>query len=141
MSKTFLFTVDLISKGIFSPESLDAVKKSILKREEEGVLSDLCEIMQLTKDGRIEIYGEELAVEEDSGEDILSSIKLLEEEIDGFVSGSYFEVGKETPGGNERWNKVDYGWDLEEGEEETEDPWDDEAYWENEWDEWNEEWN
>ena len=142
MSKTFLFTVDLISKTSFSKDSLEETKDKILQEKEEGgIFSVLCDLMQLTKDGRVEIYGEELSIPEESGEEILSSIKEIENHLDGFVSGSYFETGKESPGMNEKWNRLDYGWDLEEEEEESEDPWDDEAYWENEWDEWNEEWN
>lgn len=142
MSKVFLFTVDLISKNYFSDEELKTLRGKILEvGEESEVSSFLSEVVQLTKDGRAEIYMEDTGISGESGEDILSLIKSIEIEIGGFVPGSYFEVGKDQPGDGERWNKLEYGWEVEEGETEEEKPWDDDAYWEDEWDDWNEEWN
>ena len=142
MSKIFLFTVDLISKGPFTSEGLEKCKKRILELEEEGEISSfLCDVIQLTKDGRIEIYAEDTGISGDSGEEFLSFIKLVEKEIDGFVPGSYFEIGKDQPGSTEKWVKQEYGWDIDEKEGAGEDDWDEEAYWEDEWEDWNEEWN
>jgi hypothetical protein len=40
----------------------------------------------------------------------------------------------------EKWIKGEYSWDPEEKlDEET--SWESDAYWEDEWNEWNEEWN
>ena len=142
MSKVFLFTIDLISKDLFSGEMLDDLKKKFIEVGEENELSCfLSEISQLTKDGRVEIYMEDTGISGSSGEEILVTIKAIEQEVGGFVTGSYFEVGKDQPGKGEKWNRFEYGWEVEEEEEEEEKPWDDDAFWEDEWEDWNEEWN
>ena len=141
MSKFFLFTLDLISKENFSEEESESLKEKILSLEErKDLLEIVSEVAQLTKDKRIEIYAEDTGINSDSGEEILSFVKLIEKEAGGFIPGSCFEVGRETPGPSERWVKTEYSWETEDLPEEEE-PWDEEAYWEDEWDQWNEEWN
>jgi hypothetical protein len=139
MAKIFLFNIDLISKEDFSKESLDKIKDKILELGENNEISEvLSDVMQVTKDGRIEIYLEDTGISGDSGEEILSFVKLIESEIGGFISGSGFEVGKDQPGSTEKWIKGEYSW---EPEEEVNDDWEDDSIWEDEWNEWNEEWN
>lgn len=141
MSKIFLFNIDLITKEDFSRKSLDDVKGKILDLGENNEISEvISEVMQKTKDGRIEIYLEDTGISGDSGEEILSFVKLIESELGGFISGSSFEVGKDQPGKTERWIRGEYTWDLEE-KVEDDDSWEDDTYWEDEWNEWNEEWN
>lgn len=141
MSKIFLFNIDLISREDFSLEPLEKIKGEILNLSEEseiaGVFSD---VVQMTKDGRIEIYLEDTGINGDSGEEILSFVKLVESKIGGFIPGSSFEVGRDQPGLPEKWVKGEYSWDLE---EKNEDPgsWEDDSYWGSEWSEWNKEWN
>lgn len=141
MSKFFLFTIDLISKEKFLSSDIQVLKEKIMSLGENvdlpGIISD---VAQLTKDGRVEIYAEDTGININSGEEVLSFIKMLEKEIGGFVSGSYFEVGKENPSPTEKWVKSDYSWEAEEVPEE-ENSWDEGAYWNDEWEEWNEEWN
>lgn len=141
MSKIFLFNIDLISKEDFSNKSLLEIKEEILDLGERNEISEiLSEVLQITKDGRIEIYLEDTGISGDSGEEILSFIKLIESKFGGFISGSSFEVGKDQPGPVEKWVRGEYSWDLEEKLDE-EDSWEDDTFWEDEWNEWNEEWN
>ena len=141
MSKIFLFNIDLISKENFSNKSLEEMKGKILELGENNEISEVfSDVLQMTKDERIEIYLEDTGISGDSGEEILSFVKLVESEIGGFVSGSSFEVGKDQPGSVEKWIKGEYSWDLEEKLDED-DSWESDAYWEDEWNEWNEEWN
>jgi len=141
MSKIFLFNIDLISKEDFSNKSLLEIKEEILDLGESNEISEiLSEVLQITKDGRIEIYLEDTGISGDSGEEILSFIKLIESKFGGFISGSSFEVGKDQPGPVEKWVRGEYSWDLEEKLDE-EDSWEDDTFWEDEWNEWNEEWN
>lgn len=141
MSKIFLFTIDLITKGEFSESDVQTLKEKILSIEEKEDLSEVfSEVVQLTKDKRVEIYAEDTGITSDSGEEVLSFVKLVEEIVGGFIPGSSFEIGKENPGPSERWVKTEYSWETEDLPEEEE-PWDEEAYWDDEWDEWNEEWN
>lgn len=141
MSKIFLFNIDLISKEDFTNKPLEKIKERILELGEGNEISEvLSDVLQKTKDGRIEIYLEDTGISGDSGEEILSFVKLVESNIGGFISGSSFEVGKDQPGPVERWVRGEYSWDLEEKLDEG-DSWEDETYWEDEWNEWNEEWN
>jgi hypothetical protein len=141
MSKIFLFNIDLISKEDFTNNSLEKIKERILELGEGNEISEvLSDVLQKTKDGRIEIYLEDTGISGDSGEEILSFVKLVESNIGGFISGSSFEVGKDQPGPVERWVRGEYSWDLEEKLDEG-DSWEDDTYWEDEWNEWNEEWN
>ena len=141
MSKIFLFNIDLISKEDFTNKPLEKIKERILELGEGNEISEvLSDVLQKTKDGRIEIYLEDTGISGDSGEEILSFVKLVESNIGGFISGSSFEVGKDQPGPVERWVRGEYSWDLEEKLDE-EDSWEDDTYWEDEWNEWNEEWN
>jgi len=141
MSKIFLFNIDLISKEDFTNKPLEKIKEKILDLGEGNEISEvLSDVLQKTKDGRIEIYLEDTGISGDSGEEILSFVKLVESNIGGFISGSSFEVGKDQPGPVERWVRGEYSWDLEEKLDE-EDSWEDDTYWEDEWNEWNEEWN
>ena len=141
MSKIFLFNIDLISKEDFTNKSLEKIKERILELGEGNEISEvLSDVLQKTKDGRIEIYLEDTGISGDSGEEILSFVKLVESNIGGFISGSSFEVGKDQPGPVERWVRGEYSWDLEEKLDEG-DSWEDDTYWEDEWNEWNEEWN
>ena len=141
MSKIFLFNIDLISKEDFTNKPLEKIKEKILDLGEGNEISEvLSDVLQKTKDGRIEIYLEDTGISGDSGEEILSFVKLVESNIGGFISGSSFEVGKDQPGPVERWVRGEYSWDLEEKLDE-EGSWEDDTYWEDEWNEWNEEWN
>ena len=141
MSKIFLFNIDLISKEDFTNKPLEKIKEKILDLGEGNEISEvLSDVLQKTKDGRIEIYLEDTGISGDSGEEILSFVKLVESNIGGFISGSSFEVGKDQPGPVERWVRGEYSWDLEEKLDEG-DSWEDDTYWEDEWNEWNEEWN
>ena len=141
MSKIFLFNIDLISKEDFTNKPLEKIKERILELGEGNEISEvLSDVLQKTKDGRIEIYLEDTGISGDSGEEILSFVKLVESNIGGFISGSSFEVGKDQPGPVERWVRGEYSWDLEEKLDE-EGSWEDDTYWEDEWNEWNEEWN
>ena len=141
MSKIFLFNIDLISKEDFTNNPLEKIKERILELGEGNEISEvLSDVLQKTKDGRIEIYLEDTGISGDSGEEILSFVKLVESNIGGFISGSSFEVGKDQPGPVERWVRGEYSWDLEEKLDEG-DSWEDDTYWEDEWNEWNEEWN
>lgn len=141
MSKIFLFNIDLISKEDFTNKPLEKIKERILELGEGNEISEvLSDVLQKTKDGRIEIYLEDTGISGDSGEEILSFVKLVESNIGGFISGSSFEVGKDQPGPVERWVRGEYSWDLEEKLDEG-DSWEDDTYWEDEWNEWNEEWN
>ena len=141
MSKIFLFNIDLISKEDFTNKPLEKIKERILELGEGNEISEvLSDVLQKTKDGRIEIYLEDTGISGDSGEEILSFVKLVESNIGGFISGSSFEVGKDQPGPVERWIRGEYSWDLEEKLDEG-DSWEDDTYWEDEWNEWNEEWN
>ena len=89
MSKIFLFNIDLISKEDFANNSLEKIKERILELGEGNEISEvLSDVLQKTKDGRIEIYLEDTGISGDSGEEILSFIKLIESEIGGFISGS-----------------------------------------------------
>ena len=107
MSKIFLFNIDLISKEDFSNKPLEEIKEKILELGENSEFSEvLCEVIQKTKDGRIEIYLEDTGISGDSGEEILSFVKIIESQIGGFISGSNFEVGKDLPGSAERWIKI-----------------------------------
>lgn len=140
MSEFFLFSIDLISKEKFKG-NLDDLKSKISELEEENDLGEMIsEVIQLTKDDRVEIYAEDTGISRNSGEEILSFIKLVEKEVGGFISGSSFEMGKETPNGIEKWVKSEYSWEPEDSPEEEE-SWEEESYWEDGWDEWNEEWN
>lgn len=141
MSRIFLFNIDLITKEDFSSRSIEEIKDRILELGESSEISEvLSDVLQLTKDGRIEIYLEDTGISGDSGEEILSFVKLVEKDLGGFISGSSFEVGKDQPGSSEKWIRGEYSWDIEEKTEEEE-SWEDDTYWEDEWDEWNEEWN
>lgn len=138
MANNFLFIIDLISKEVFSESSLEKIKNKIRPEGEGNDLIDMAiELMQLTKDGRIEIYAEDTGINVDSGEEVLSFVKSLEKVIGGFVSGSTFEIGTDNPGPIEKWTKSEYSWETEESPED-EDPWNE---WEDEWEDWNEEWN
>jgi hypothetical protein len=141
MAKNFLFLIDLVSTEIFSEDSLEKLKSKISSGPEGNDLSEMVlEIIQLTKEGKIEIYAEDTGISVISGEEVLTFVKSLEKEVSGFISGSSFEIGKDQPGPIEKWTKSEYSWEADEttGEE---DPWDEEAYWEDEWEDWNEEWN
>lgn len=141
MSKVFLFTLDLISKSSFKSESLEDLKNRILSLQEDNEFCSIVyDVAQLTKDGRVEIYAEDTGISISSGEEVLSLVKLVEDEVGGFISGSSFEILNDQPGKSEKWVKVEYGWELEEKEEEEEN-WEDDTYWEDEWNEWNDEWN
>ena len=141
MSRIFLFNIDLITREEFPSESIGKIKEKILDLGESSEISEVfSDVVQLTKDGRIEIYLEDTGISGDSGEEILSFVKLVESKIGGFISGSSFEVGKDQPGPVERWVRGEYSWDLEEKLDED-DSWEDDTYWEDEWNEWNEEWN
>ena len=99
MSKIFLFNIDLISKEDFTNKPLEKIKERILELGEGNEISEvLSDVLQKTKDGRIEIYLEDTGISGDSGEEILSFVKLVESNIGGFISGSSFEVGKDQPG-------------------------------------------
>jgi hypothetical protein len=141
MAKNFLFLIDLISKEIFSEDDLTKLKSSLSSKDVGNDLTQMVlEIIQTTKDGRIEIYAEDTGININSGEEVLSFVKQLEKKIGGFVSGSSFEIGNDNPGPVEKWTKSEYAWESEETPEE--DPWNDEPFWEeDEWEEWNEEWN
>ena len=141
MSKIFLFNIDLISKEDFTNNSLEKIKERILELGEGNEISEvLSDVLQKTKDGRIEIYLEDTGISGDSGEEILSFVKLVESSLGGFITGSSFEVGKDQPGPVEKWIRGEYSWDMEEKLDED-DSWEDDTYWEDEWNEWNEEWN
>ena len=140
MKKKILFNLDLTSKGKFTPERLDKLKEKILEIGEDfSISSIISETSQLTREGKIEIYIEDGAINEDSPEDVLSFIKSVEAKVGGFTSGSYFSCTEEFSNVSVKWIREDYSWDLEDIEEDK--SWDDGNYWENEWDEWNEEWN
>lgn len=141
MSRIFLFNIDLITKENFSSESMEDLREEILGLGESSEISEVfSDVLQLTKDGRVEIYLEDTGISGDSGEEILSFVKLVENHLRGFIPGSSFEVGKDQPGPSERWVRGEYSWDIEEkaGDDES---WEEDTYWEDEWDEWNEEWN
>ena len=141
MAKNFLFLIDLISKEVFSENDFIKLKSRISSKKDEDDLSQMVlEIIQPTKDGRIEIYAEDTDIIVSSGEEVLAFIKSLEKEIGGFVSGSSFEIGKDSPGSIERWIRAEYNWESEETIED-EDAWDDDSSWEDEWEDWNKEWN
>ena len=140
MSKIFLLAIDLISKDVFTEKNLEVKKSKILEIGEGSEISEIfAEIIQLTKDGRIEIYAEDTGITGNSGEEILSFVKTVEKEIGGFISGSCFEVAKDQPGSSERWVKSEYSWEAEESSDEG--SWAEDTYWEDDWNEWNEEWN
>ena len=144
MSKIFLFSLDLISKESFSNEEIDRIKSKILNLEtdDDSLKEMICDVLQKTKDDKIEIYTEDTGISGNSGEEILSFIKKVESIVGGFIPGSSFEVGKDHPSKPEKWLRIEYSWEVEgEEEEDSESPWDEDTYWENEWDEWNEEWN
>lgn len=139
MSRFFLFSIDLISKEKFKG-CLEDLKAEISGIEEERDLSEMfVEVIQMTKDERIEIYAEDTGINRNSGEEILSFVKLIEKKVGGFISGSSFEIGKEIPNGTVKWIKTEYSWELEDSTEEE--SWEGDTYWEDRWDEWNEEWN
>jgi hypothetical protein len=139
MINFFLFSIDLISKEKFKG-NLDDLRGKLYSLEEGNDLGEMIsEVLQLTKDERIEIYAEDTGIIINSGEEILSFVKLVEKEIGGFIPGSSFEVGKEIPNGTVRWIKTEYSWEPDDSSEE--DSWGNDAYWEDKWDEWNEEWN
>lgn len=140
MSKIFLLAIDLISKDIFTKEKMEGKKSKILEIGEGSEISVIfSEIIQLTKDRRIEIYAEDTGITSNSGEEILSFVKKIEKEIGGFISGSCFEVAKDQPGSSEKWIKTEYSWETEESNDEG--SWEEDTYWEDDWNEWNEEWN
>lgn len=141
MSRIFLFNIDLITKENFSSESMEDLREEILGLGESSEISEVfSDVLQLTKDGRVEIYLEDTGISGDSGEEILSFVKLIENHLGGFIPGSSFEVGKDQPGPSEKWVRGEYSWDVEEKPEDDE-SWEGDTYWEDEWDEWNEEWN
>lgn len=141
MSKNFLFNLDLISKEIFSEEKLFPAKEEIELIGEGISFSDIvADTIQLTKDNRIEIYLENEGINDGSAEEVLTFVKSLELFLGGFIPGSSFEWIKEHPSHIERWVRGEYAWELEEEIDES-GSWDDDAYWKDEWNEWNEEWN
>ncbi len=140
MNKKLIFNLDLTSKGKFTPERLEKLKEKILEIGEDFSISTvISETSQLTREGKIEIYIEDGAINEDSPEDVLSFIKSVESKVGGFTTGSYFSYAEEFSIFPVKWVREDYAWDLEDLEEDR--SWDDENYWENEWDQWNDEWN
>ena len=139
MSKFYLFHLDLISKEKFSLEEIESIKES-LKGDETSEIIEICkDVICQTKDGRIEIYAEDTGITCSSSEEILSFVKVLESKVNGFISGSSFEVGKEEPGFSESWIKGEFSWESEIREEQE--SWEDDTFWEDDWDGWNEEWN
>lgn len=143
MSKFFLLNIDLITREIYDPKNLERIKKKISESGEGNEMAEVfCDVAQMTKDGRIEIYAEDTGIIINTGEEVLSFIKLVESKIGGFTPGSSFEIGKEIPGFSETWTRGEYLWESEEKKtEDYEGSWEDDAYWEDSWDEWNEEWN
>ena len=140
MSKKILFNLDLTSKVKFTPERLEKLKAKILEIGEDFSISTaISETSQLTREGKIEIYIEDGAINKDSPEEVLSFIKAVESKVGGFITGSYFSYTEEFSNVTVKWVREDYSWDLEDIEEDK--TWDDGNYWENEWDEWNDEWN
>jgi hypothetical protein len=140
MHKKILFNLDLTSKGKFTPDRLEKLKEKILEIGEDFSISTvISETSQLTREGKIEIYIEDGAINEDSPEEVLSFIKSVESKVGGFTTGSYFSYAEEFSNAPVKWVREDYSWDLEDIEEDK--SWDDGNYWENEWDEWNDEWN
>lgn len=141
MPKIFIFTVDLISKKEFSKSKIQEMreKNSSLQRG-NNLLDVVLDSIQQTKDGRMEIYLEDLRTIVNSREEALNFIKNLEERVGGFISGSCFEIGEEISSPYERWIRTDYSWEMEDSQQE-ENQWDKESYWEGDWEEWNEEWN
>ncbi len=138
MSSFFLSSIDLISKEKIKG-SLEDLKKKIFSLEEGNDLGEMIsEVIQKTKDGRVEIYAEDIAINRNSEEEILSFVKLVEKELGGCIPGSTFEIEKEIPTSTVRWIKTEYSWEPDSTEEES---WGEESYWEDKWDEWNEEWN
>lgn len=141
MPSFFLLTLDLTSRGNFTPNSLNDIKDQISSLEEEIPLGNLVlEILDLTKEGRIEIYAEDTGILISSGEEILSSIKVLEGIMGEFSSGSCFEIGKDSPGSSEKWIRSGYSWEVEDPLED-EKSWEEDSYWGEEWEEWKEEWD
>ncbi len=141
MVKNFLFNLDLISKVTFAEENLGPVRKEIEGIGEDLSFSDIViETLQLTKDGRIEIYLENEGISDGSAEEVLAFVKSLENFLGGFIPGSSFEWIKEHPSHIERWVKGEYAWDLAE-EIDDDRSWEEDTYWEDEWQEWNDEWN
>lgn len=141
MSKNFLLVIDLLSNRSFSEAEFSKIRGEMsLLKENNEFFNLVWEIIRTTKDQKIEIYAEDTGISSRSGEEILSLIKTIEEKVGGFTTGSFFEVGKDIPGISEKWTKSKYSWELEEFSED-EDPWGEENYWEEGWDEWNKEWN
>ena len=141
MPSFFLLTLDLTSRGNFTPNSLKDIKDQISSLEEEILLGNLVlEILYLNKEGTIEIYTEDTGIGISSGEEILSSIKVLEGIIGEFSVGSFFEIGKDSPGSVEKWIRSGYSWEVEDPLED-EKSWDEDSYWGEEWEEWKEEWD
>jgi asparagine synthetase B (glutamine-hydrolysing) len=134
MGKIFLSVVDLISKKTFTEGAIqDKISKIKLKSENNDAVIFFLDQMERSKDGRLEIYIEEASVKNSSEEEIIISIKLIEKEINGFISGSYLEISDDSEK-IERWERTEFSWEKESVDEE-------ESGWEKEWDEYNDEWN
>ena len=134
MGKIFLSVVDLISKKTFTEGAIqDKISKIKLKSENNDAVIFFLDQMERSKDGRLEIYIEEASVKNSSEEEIIISIKLIEKEINGFISGSYLEISDDSEK-IERWERTEFSWEKESVDEE-------ESGWGKEWDEYNDEWN
>lgn len=138
MVKNFLLNLDLITKREFHEGETEKLRGEILSVSGDSLSSFISESLGFTKDRRIEIYLENVPLNLDSSE-FFSTLKKVESVVEGFISGSSAEWIQEYPSLIKRWVKTDYSWELDESGGDG--SWGDDAYWEEGWEEWNNEWN
>jgi hypothetical protein len=132
MYRIFIPVLDLLSKKTFTNSTIENERGKIIEKSEDlKSLVFLSDLIQIRKDGRIEIYAEDVSIKDTNEEDLINSIKYIENQIGGFITGSYFEVENKS-GEIEKFEKTEFSWESEYLEE-------DESDWRSEWDEWNDE--
>jgi hypothetical protein len=134
MKKIFIPVIDLVSKKSITEEILKEKKFTLVEKfKNNEFFKFLVDKAQLTKEGKIEIYAEDIDIKISNLSEILNLIKIIEKEISGFCDGSYLEIEDET-GKIEKWEKSQFSWEIEVFE-------DDKDEWEDGIESWEDEWN
>lgn len=133
MKKIFIPVIDLVSKKSITEEILQEKKFTLGEKfKDNEFFNFLIDKAQLTKEGKFEIYAEDIDIKILNLSEILNLIKLIEKEISEFSDGSYLEIEDEMEK-VEKWEKSQFSWEIEVFEDDK-DEWGDEMEcWEDEW--------
>jgi len=136
MGESCTFSLDLVSENRCQDHMIDVIVSKIreIPFEYPEILEDLCSVLTLNADGKIEIYIESNSFNDDCPDSFIDLISKVESITGQFDYGSSFKWEVEFPYTRKIWIKDNYQWEL--SHVETDDYYSGDSWRDPEWDEW-----